>query len=246
VALDGVVEGWVTVERKVALPPQPRRAASGIIMFFAAGVSSHLRQAGPSHLLRHLLGRHPLSHLHRRHHHVQVSSPLLRCHPLSLPPLISVLVHCVRCHMSWHADGGMLLVLTEDVQIWKAMSEYAAAPVSSGGSGDSGLKQDGGGARRRQGIRGGRGGQGDEAPLLPLLEAVEALPLLSSPRRPHCFNCTVVEALPLFDGGPRRPVRWPEEIRQQRPTASTSTGVGEQSPIWVQRVQIWALILFYF
>jgi hypothetical protein len=45
------------------------------------------------------------------------------------------------------------------------MSEYAVAPVSSGGSGGSSLKRDGGGARRRQGVRGGRG---DEAPLLQL------------------------------------------------------------------------------
>jgi hypothetical protein len=90
----------------------------------------------------------------------------------------------------WHADGSTLLELTEDVQIWKAMSEYAAAPVSGGDS--SGLKRDGGGAQRRQGVRSGRG---DEAPLLPLLEAVEVLPLLPSSRRPHCSNCTAVEAL---------------------------------------------------
>jgi hypothetical protein len=45
------------------------------ICFFTAGVSSHLRQAGPSHLLHHLLGCRPLGHLHRRHHHVQVSFP---------------------------------------------------------------------------------------------------------------------------------------------------------------------------
>ena len=32
------------------------------------------RQASPPPLLRHLLGRRPLGHLHRRHHHVQVSS----------------------------------------------------------------------------------------------------------------------------------------------------------------------------
>jgi hypothetical protein len=51
-----------------------RRVRSGsstkvVICFFTAGVSSHLRQAGPSHLLRHLLGRRTLGHLHRRHHH---------------------------------------------------------------------------------------------------------------------------------------------------------------------------------
>jgi hypothetical protein len=101
------------------------------ICFFTAGVSSHLHQDGPSHLLRHLLERRPLGHLHRWHHHVQVSSLLLGRRPLSLPPLIFVLVHCARCHVPWHADGGALLELTEDVQIWKAMSEYAAAPVSS-------------------------------------------------------------------------------------------------------------------
>jgi hypothetical protein len=102
--------------------------------------------------------------------------------------------------------------------------------------GGSGLKRDGGGARRWQGVRDSRG---DEAPLLPLLEAVEALALLPSPRRPHCSNCTAVEALPLLDGGPSRPTRRLEEIRQQHPTASTSTGVGEQGPIW-------ALIFFIF
>jgi hypothetical protein len=30
VALDGVAEGWVAVERKVAIPPPPRRAVRGI------------------------------------------------------------------------------------------------------------------------------------------------------------------------------------------------------------------------
>jgi hypothetical protein len=59
------------------------------ICFFAAGVSSHLRQAGPSHLLRHLLGRRPLGHLHRRHHHVQVSSPP----PAQAPPSLSPTTH---------------------------------------------------------------------------------------------------------------------------------------------------------
>jgi hypothetical protein len=71
-----------------------------------------------------------------------------------------------------------------------------------------------------------------QSPLLPLLEVVEALPLLPSPRRPHCSNCAAVEALPLLDGGLRRFAQWSEEIRQQRPTASTSMGVDEQGPIW--------------
>jgi hypothetical protein len=65
---------------------------------------------------------------------------MLGCRPLSLPPLISVLIHYARYRVPWDADGGALLKLTEDVQIWKAMSEYAVAPVSSGGSGGSGLK----------------------------------------------------------------------------------------------------------
>jgi hypothetical protein len=77
------------------------------------------------------------------------------------------------------------------------------------------------------------------------VEAVEAM-------RPHCSHCSrqsrcshcsnydAVEELPLLDGGPRRPARWPEEIWQQRLTASTSTGVDEQGPIWAQRAQIWA------
>jgi hypothetical protein len=95
--------------------------------------------------------------------------------------------------VSWHADGGALLELMEDVQICKVMSEYAVAPVSS----------DGGGAWRRQGVH---SSQGDEAPLLPLLEAVKALPLLEavkalplllSPSRSHCSNYAAVEALPL-------------------------------------------------
>jgi hypothetical protein len=131
-----------------------RRAGSGsstkvAICYFTVGVSSHLRQDGPSYLLRHLLGRCPLGHLHRWHHHVQVSSPLLGRRPLSLLPLISILIHYARCHVPWHADSGALLELMEDVQIWKAMSEYAAAPVSSGGGGGSALKRDGGGAQRR-------------------------------------------------------------------------------------------------
>jgi hypothetical protein len=69
------------------------RARSGsstkvAICFFTTGVSSHLCQAGPSHLLRHLLGRRPLGHLHRQHHHVQVSSPLL-----GAPPSLSPTTH---------------------------------------------------------------------------------------------------------------------------------------------------------
>jgi hypothetical protein len=147
VALNGVAEGWVTVERKVALPPPPRRAVRGIRL------------------------------LH------QVSSPLLGAPPsLSLPPLISVRVHCARCRVRWHADNGALLELTEDVQIWKAMSKYVVALVSSGGSGGSSLKRDGGGARRWQGVCGGRG---DEAPLLQLCDGRD-------------------DEAPLLDGGLRR------------------------------------------
>jgi hypothetical protein len=113
VALDGIAEGWVTVERKVALPPPPRRAVRGI-------------------------RSRPLGHLHRWHHHVHVSSPLLLAPPsLSLPPLISVLVHCARCRVPWHADNGSLK------RRW-------CSAVSSGGSGGSSLKRDGGGARRQQ------------------------------------------------------------------------------------------------
>jgi hypothetical protein len=119
----------------------------------------------------------PLGHLHRRHHHVQVSSPCSGRHPLSLShhssPSSST-AQGVACH-------GTL-----------------TTPVSSGGNGSSSLKRDGGGAQRRQGVRGGRG---DETPLL---EAVEALLLLPSPRRPHCSNCATVETLPLLDRGPRR------------------------------------------
>jgi hypothetical protein len=36
------------------------------------------------------------------------------------------------------------------------------------------------------------------------------------------------------------------EIRVDLATAFTSTGVGEQGPIWGQRVLIWAPIFFYF
>jgi hypothetical protein len=187
VALDGVTEGWVTVERKVALPPPPRRAVHGIRLLHQVSSSGAWDPAPPSE---------PPSPTASS---CSSKLPPARAPPsLSLPPLISVLVHCARCRMPWHADNGTLLELTEDVQIWKAMSEYAVAPVSSGGSDVSSLKRDGCGARRRQGVRGGRG---DEAPLL---EAVEALPLLPSPRRPHCSNCATVETLPLLDGGPRR------------------------------------------
>jgi hypothetical protein len=150
VALDDVTEGWVAVERKVALPPPPRRVVHGIRL------------------------------LH------QVSSPLLGAPPsLSLPPLISVLVHCARCRVTWHADNG-------------GLKRRWCSAVSSGGSSGSSVKRDRSGARWWQGVRNGRG---DEAPLL---EAVEALPLLPLPRRPHCSNCVTVETLPLLDGGPRR------------------------------------------
>jgi hypothetical protein len=147
VALDDVTEGWVTVERKVALPPPPRRAGSDsstkvAICFFTVGVSSHLRQADPSHLLRHLLGHHPLGHLHRRHHHVQVSLLLVR-RPLSLPPL-----HGGRPHLEGHV----------------------------GVRGGSDLKRDGGGAWWRQGEHGGRGDEAPLLPLLEAVEALPLLP----------------------------------------------------------------------
>jgi hypothetical protein len=37
VDLDGVMEGWVAVERNVALPPPPRRAARGIRLLHQGG-----------------------------------------------------------------------------------------------------------------------------------------------------------------------------------------------------------------
>jgi hypothetical protein len=68
------------------------------------------------------------------------------------------------------------------------MSEYAVAPVSS---------------ETEVVLGGGKENTAVEA-MRPLFEAVEALPLLPSPKRPHCSNCTAVEALPLLDGGLRR------------------------------------------
>jgi hypothetical protein len=82
------------------------------ICFFTAGVSSHLRQAGPSPPSARVSPSGPPSSAAS-----SCSSKLTlleRC-PLSLPPLISVLVHCARCRVPWHADGGALLELTEDV-----------------------------------------------------------------------------------------------------------------------------------
>jgi hypothetical protein len=82
VALDGVTEGWVTVEVKVALPPPPRRAAREIWLLhqgddlllrrgclISSPSSWPISSPSPSARVR------PLGHLHRRHHHVQVSSP---------------------------------------------------------------------------------------------------------------------------------------------------------------------------
>jgi hypothetical protein len=157
VAPDGVVEGWVVVERKVALPPPPRRVARGIRLLHQGGdLLLHcgcLISSPPSWPISSPLSSArvpPSGPLHRRHHHVQVMSSCLGAAlSLSLPPLISALVHCARCHVPWHADDGALLELMEDVEIWKVMSEYATTPVSSGGSGSSGLKRDGGGARQR-------------------------------------------------------------------------------------------------
>jgi hypothetical protein len=174
VALDDVAEGWVAVERKVALPPPPRRAVRGIRLLHQVSSSGAWDPAQPSG---------PPSSTASS---CSCKLPLLGAPPsLSLPPLISVLVHCAGCRVPWHADNGGLK--------WRWCSA-----VSSGGSSGSSLKRDGGGARRRQGVRDGRG---DEAPLL---EAVEALPLLPSPRRPHCSNCATVETLPLLDGGLKR------------------------------------------
>jgi hypothetical protein len=175
VALDGVAEGWVAVERKVALPPPPRRTVRGIRLLHQVSFSGARDLAPPS--------GPPSS---------TASSCSSKLPPtrgaalsLSLSPLISVLIHCARCRVPWHADNG-------------GLKRRWCSAVSSGDSGGSSLKRDGGGAWRRQGVRGGRG---DEAPLL---EAVKALSLLPSLRRPHCSNCATVETLPLLDGGPRR------------------------------------------
>jgi hypothetical protein len=46
VALDGVAEGWVTVERKVALPPPPQRAVRGIRLLHQVS-SSGARDPAP-------------------------------------------------------------------------------------------------------------------------------------------------------------------------------------------------------
>jgi hypothetical protein len=55
VALDGVAEGWVTVERKVALPPPSRRAARGIRLLHQGSDPSmwvsHLISTKLSHLI---------------------------------------------------------------------------------------------------------------------------------------------------------------------------------------------------
>jgi hypothetical protein len=147
VALDGVAEGWVAVERRVALPPPPRRAVRGIRLLHQGGYlllrRGCLISSPPSWPIS---SPSPSARVPPSGPPSSVASscssklPLLGLRSLSLPPLISILVHCVRCHVPRHADGGTLLELTEDVQIWKAMSEYAAAPVSCDGSGGSGLK----------------------------------------------------------------------------------------------------------
>jgi hypothetical protein len=96
VTLDGVAEGWVAVERKVTLPPPPRRAVRGIRLLHQVSSSGARDPALPS--------GSPSS---------TTSSCSSKLPPargaalsLSLPPLISVLVHCVRCRMPWHADNG--------------------------------------------------------------------------------------------------------------------------------------------
>jgi hypothetical protein len=48
VALDGVAEGWVAVERKVALPPPPRRAVRGIRLLHQVSSSGARDPAPPS------------------------------------------------------------------------------------------------------------------------------------------------------------------------------------------------------
>jgi hypothetical protein len=82
------------------------------ICFFTAGVSSHLRQAGPSPPSARVSPSGPPSSVASS---CSSKLTLLECCPLSLPPHISVLVHCARCRVPWHADGGALLELTEDV-----------------------------------------------------------------------------------------------------------------------------------
>jgi hypothetical protein len=93
------------------------------------------------------------------------------------------------------------------------MSEYAVAPVSSGGGGSS-LKRDGGGAQRRkeyamvEAMRPHCSRQSRRSHCSP------------SPRRPHCSNCATVETLR----------RRPEEIRQQRLPRRTSACRARSGP----------------
>jgi hypothetical protein len=116
VALDGVAEGWAAVECKVALPPPPRRAAYGVRLLHQGG-DLFLRRgcliASPSPSVW-ALSSGPTSSAASS---CSSKPPLLGHRPLSLPPLISVLIHCVRCRVPWHTDGSALLELTEDVQI---------------------------------------------------------------------------------------------------------------------------------
>jgi hypothetical protein len=124
VALDGVVEGWVTVECKVALPPPPRRAAHGIRLHHQGGVLLLRRRcliSSPSSWP--ISSQSPSARVPPSGPPSSAASscssklPLLGRRPLSLPSLISVLVHCARCRVPWHTDGSALLELTEDVQI---------------------------------------------------------------------------------------------------------------------------------
>jgi hypothetical protein len=110
VALDGVTEGWVTVEVKVALPPPPRRAAREIRLLHQ-GDDLLLRRgclisspsswpiSSPSPSARVPPSGPPSSAASS----CSSKLPLLERRPLSLPPLISVFVHCARCRVPWHA-----------------------------------------------------------------------------------------------------------------------------------------------
>jgi hypothetical protein len=74
--------------------------------------------------------------------------------------------------------------------------------------------------------------------------AVEAM-------RPHCSRQSRRSHCSRRRGGPTAPTarrsrlsHYSTEARGDPATASTSTGVGEQGPIWGQRAQIWTPIFF--
>jgi hypothetical protein len=191
-----------------------RRAGFGsstkvAICFFSTGVSSHLRQAGPSHLLHHLFG--PSSSVTSS---CSSKLPLLERCPLSLSHHSSPSSSTARgavCHGT--------LTVARSSSSWRTFRSV----------------------RSCQSTRWLR----SQATKVVLGDGKEYTAVKEM--RPHCSHCLRQSRrshCSYRQVGPTAPTMR-RSRRYHCPTASTSTGVGEQGSIWAQRAQIWAPIFLF-